>query len=139
MCFYKQLFIGVKVILIPSLTFKKCLDSGVATVIEQLKIISNNAWEEHLIEMALNKMVEEWNNIKFEFIPYQNTGTYIVKLSDEEKQMLNDHVLLIQKLFTSPFKEDFDEHLIEWEENLKLAQDMISALNEYQKYNNCFF
>jgi dynein heavy chain len=115
------------------------LDSGVANFVEQLKIISNNAWEEHLIEMDLNKMMEEWNNIKFELIPYQNTGTYIVKLSDEEKKMLDDHVLLIKKLFISKFREVFEEQLPEWEENLKLAQELISALNEYQKYNNCFF
>lgn len=124
--------------MVPSLTFKKCLESGVANVVEQLRIISNNAWEEYLIETDLNKMVEEWNNIKLEFELYRDTGMYIVKLSDKEKQMLDDHMLLIQQLTKSSFREIFEEQLPIWEEDLTLAQHVISALNEYQKYNNCF-
>lgn len=122
----------------PSLNFKKCLDAGVADTLEQLRIISENAWEEYLIEMAVNKMLEEWDHIKFELIPYENTGIYIVKLSDEEIQMLNDHVMLVQKLSTSLFRKEFEEQLPQWEEDLRFALDIISTLDKYQKYNKLF-
>lgn len=122
----------------PSLNFKKCLDAGVADTVEQLRIISENAWEEYLIEMAVNKMLEEWDHIKFELIPYENTGIYIVKLSDEEIQMLNDHVMLVQKLSTSLFRKEFEEQLPQWEEDLRFALDIISTLDKYQKYNKLF-
>lgn len=115
------------------LTFQKCLKLGVYDHADMIKQISDNASKEYTIELALNKMINEWEYVKLQLIPYKDTGTYIMNISDEEIQMLDEHLLITQQLSFSPFKGLFEEQLIKWEDDLKLIRDVIEAWIEFQK------
>lgn len=132
------IFVGVKIILSPSLNFEKCIESGVDKHVDVLKEISDNALKEYTIEIALNKMMNELNGIKLQLLPHKDTGTYIMKISDEEIQMLDDSILISQQLSFSPFKGLFEDQLIKWEEDLRLTRDVLEAWSECQKYNILF-
>lgn len=129
------MFLGIKVILSPTLTFKKCLVLGVQNYIEEIKEISDNASKEYTIEMALNKMLVEWNGVKLRLLPYNDKDIYISTISDKELQMLDDHILVTQQLSLSSFKGVFEEPLTQWEDELKLSKDVIKEWSEFQKYN----
>lgn len=64
------------------------------------------------------------------------TGTYIMKVTDEQIQMLDDHIILTQQLSFSPFKGAFEQRLIEWEAKLHLTQEVLEEWIECQKYEN---
>ena len=110
------------------LTFKKCLEMGFDRHIDKISKVAEIAGKEYTIEQALDKMEGEWKPIKFDVLPYKNTGTYIVKASDEISQLLDDHIVMTQSMSFSPFKKAFEERISSWENKLKITP-----------VNNCFF
>jgi len=127
--------LGIKIILSSTLNFKKCLVLGVQNYIEEIKEISDNASKEYTIEIALNKMMDEWNGVKLQLLPYNDKDMYISTISDRELQMLDDHILITQQLSLCSFKGVFEEQLTQWEHDLKLSKDVIKEWSEFQKYN----
>lgn len=104
------------------LTFKKCLEMGFDRHIDKISKVAEIAGKEYTIEQALNKMKGEWKSIKFEVLPYKNTGTSIIKASDEISQLLDDHIVMTQSMSFSPFKKAFEEDISSWENKLKITQ-----------------
>ncbi|CAH1712148.1 unnamed protein product [Aphis gossypii] len=124
---------GIRIILSPTLTFKKCLALGINDHVEEIKQLSDNASKEYIIEIALNKMMDEWTGVKFQLLPYNDQDIYISTITDTEFQMLDDHILLTRQLSSSSFKGIFEEPLTKWEEDLRLSKDVINEWNEFQK------
>ncbi|XP_050527307.1 dynein axonemal heavy chain 1-like [Daktulosphaira vitifoliae] len=124
---------GVEIVMSPILNFEKCLALGIGKYADELKEISDNASKEFSIEKALEKMKKEWENVKLKLQQHKDTGTYIIKIPDDELQMLDDHILLTQQLSFSPFKGVFEEELTNWEFDLRLSRDVIEAWSECQK------
>jgi len=107
---------------------------GVQNYIEEVKQISDNASKEYTIEIALNKMMDEWNGVKLRLLPY-NDIFYISTISDKELQMLDDHISVTQQLSLSSYKGIFEEPLTKWEDELRLSKDFIKEWSEFQKYD----
>ncbi|XP_066265765.1 dynein axonemal heavy chain 1-like isoform X2 [Branchiostoma lanceolatum] len=108
-----------------SLTFSKCLDMKLQDHIEVIAKVAEVAGKEYSIEQALDKMEAEWDPIKFEIIAYKETGTYILRSSDESSQLLDDHIVMTQSMSFSPYKKPFEERITTWESKLKMTQDVL--------------
>ena len=87
--------------------------------------VADIAGKEYAIESALNKMVQDWENVSFEIQPYKQTGTYIIKVAEEINQQLDDHIVLTQSMSFSPFKKPFEERIAAWEGRLQITQEVI--------------
>lgn len=59
------------------------IDMKLNDKIEKLEEISTAATKEHTLETNLSKMQEEWKEMVFTFLPYRDTGTYIISALDE--------------------------------------------------------
>lgn len=70
-------------------------------------------------------MVSDWECLNFDVPCYKNTGTYIIKVSDEINQQLDDHIVLTQAMGFSPFKAPFEARIAQWEHKLHVTQDVI--------------
>ncbi|XP_059153506.1 dynein axonemal heavy chain 1-like [Physella acuta] len=125
--------IGMKLKPSPNLTFTKVLELKLDEHIEVITRVSEVAAKEYAIELSLNKMEADWENIEFDVQPYKNTGTFMLKTSDEISQMLDDHIVLTQSMAFSPFKKEFEERIGIWEQKLKLTQDVLDAWLNVQR------
>lgn len=67
-------------------------------------------------------MEKEWEPIQFDIISYKNTGTYILKCSEDTSQMLDDHIVMTQSMSFSPFKKAFESRIGNWESKLQISQ-----------------
>ncbi|XP_056631499.1 dynein axonemal heavy chain 1-like [Diorhabda sublineata] len=114
-------------------TFHDCLQLGVDQYIEKMANIAERATKEYSIEQTLEKMMSEWENNKLELTPYKTTGTYIMKVSDEIQQLLDDQIVLTQQISFSPFKGPFEETIDEWEDKLKTTALVIEEWMDVQK------
>lgn len=56
-----------------------------------------------------------------------------MKVSDEQQQMLDDHIVLTQQLSFSPFKGPFEKQIDDWEDALKITAAVIEEWMEVQK------
>ncbi|XP_074037842.1 dynein axonemal heavy chain 1 isoform X2 [Leptinotarsa decemlineata] len=124
---------GISLQWTPVITFHDCLKLGVESFSDEMTKIAETATKEFSIEQTLDKMISEWENNLMELSPYKNTGTYIMKISDENQQMLDDHIVLTQQLSFSPFKGPFEDKLDAWEEKLKTTAYVIEEWMDVQK------
>jgi len=108
---------------------------GVQNHIEEVKQMADNASKEYTIEIALNKMMDEWKGVKLQLLPYNDKDTYISTISDKELQMLDEHILITKQLSLSSYKGIFEEPLTKWEDELRLSNDVIKEWIEFQKYD----
>ncbi|VDD79452.1 unnamed protein product [Mesocestoides corti] len=116
---------GIAVVPKASLTFAKCLEMRLQDHIEVITEIADIAGKEYGIESVLCKMIDDWENIIFEIQPYKTTGTYVIKITEEINQQLDDHIVLTQSLSFSPYKKPFEERIASWEKRLQITQEVI--------------
>lgn len=67
-------------------------------------------------------MEKEWDPVNFDILPYKETGTYIVKTSEETSQLLDDHIVMTQSMSFSPYKKPFEDRISNWESKLRTTQ-----------------
>lgn len=107
------------------LTFSKCIEMGLQKYIDMISKVAEKAGKEFSIEQQLDKMETEWKSVKFEVLPYKQTGTFIIRASEEISQMLDDHIVATQSMSFSPFKKAFEERIAAWENKLKITQEVL--------------
>ncbi|RKO93938.1 dynein heavy chain, N-terminal region 2-domain-containing protein, partial [Blyttiomyces helicus] len=95
--------------------------------VDSITRVCDVAGKEYAIEAALDKMDTEWRNIALEIIPYKDTGTFIMKASDEVVRLLDDHIVMTQSMSFSPFKKPFAERISLWESKLRTVQEVLEA------------
>nr|XP_046487754.1 dynein axonemal heavy chain 1-like [Neodiprion pinetum] len=124
---------GIQISLTPTLTLKNCIVLGLTDFEETVKKVAEGAAKEHSIEESLDKMLAEWQNVVLEFIPHKTADTDVLKIADEIIMMLDDHVQTTQQISFSPFKTAFEERIADWDNKLKLIQDVSVAWLEVQR------
>ncbi|XP_051667332.1 dynein axonemal heavy chain 1 [Manacus candei] len=109
----------------PTLTLGRCLELNLPDHIESILKVAETASKEYAIENSLNKIESEWKSVVFGVMLYKETKTYILKSTDDISQLLDDHIVLVQSMSFSPFKKPFEERMNEWENKLKMTQDVL--------------
>ncbi|XP_071830856.1 dynein axonemal heavy chain 1-like isoform X2 [Apostichopus japonicus] len=117
--------LGFTIVPKATLTFSKCLEMNLSEHIDKIAKVAEIAGKEYSIEQALDKMEGEWKPVMFEIMPYKDTGTFIMKGSDECTQLLDDHIVMTQSMSFSPFKKPFEERINTWEGKLRMTQDVL--------------
>lgn len=71
---------GIHMALTPVMTFGSLLKLGIQEFEELVKTVADNAAKEYATEHALHKMIEEWESIVMEILPYKDRGEYTREL-----------------------------------------------------------
>jgi len=101
------------------------LSYGLEKNIEQLEEISGVASKEYALEKAMQKMKSEWADVCFVFVPYRDTGVSILSSVEDIQMLLDDHIVKVQTMRSSPFIGPFEVEFKEWEAKLQSMQDII--------------
>ncbi|XP_063362018.1 dynein axonemal heavy chain 3 [Cydia amplana] len=117
--------IGQPVVHAPETSLADMVEQGVHVFAAQLEEIGQYASKEYSLEKALNKMKEEWVGVKFEVLPYRDTGIGILTGLDDVQQQLDDHILKSQTMRGSPYVKAFEADMAAWEEKLISMQDIL--------------
>ncbi|KXZ43278.1 hypothetical protein GPECTOR_96g744 [Gonium pectorale] len=109
------------------LNLQKLLLVGIASHAELLQELSDAASREMALERSLDRMVAEWTGVKFEVMPWKNTGGVILKGSsvEEAQTLLDDHTVKAQAMLSSPAAAPFLERIEGWVRKLAGMQDII--------------
>ncbi|KAI9349443.1 dynein heavy chain and region D6 of dynein motor-domain-containing protein [Zopfochytrium polystomum] len=108
-------------------TLTHILDMKLLDRVDIITKVCDVAGKEYSIEAALDKMDLEWKNIQLEILPYKETGTFIMKASDDAIRLLDDHIVMTQSMSFSPFKKPFAERIALWESKLRTVQEVLEA------------
>lgn len=132
---------GIEISFTRALTLEGLLTLGIMAFKDDISDVSDIAQKEYTIESTLNKMMQEWQDIKMDVIDYKNTGTYIMKINEEILMMLDEHIMNTQQISFSPFRDAVADILDTWEFKLKLTQKVLNEWINLQKYkyNNNYY
>ena len=92
---------------------------------ESITKVCESAGKEYAIEAALDKMMKDWAPMKFEIMPYRETGSYVLKGADDIQQLLDDNIVMTQAMGFSPFNTPHTARLDAWAEKLNLMSEII--------------
>lgn len=90
---------GILMALKPTITFKSLLILGIKEFEELVKMVADTAAKEYATERTLNKMIEEWEMVVFEILPYKTTGKYTYILLTNEFIQCSHIVLTYNEIY----------------------------------------
>ncbi|XP_068620866.1 dynein axonemal heavy chain 7 [Battus philenor] len=117
--------VGFPIVVDEELSLAKVIDFNLDDYIEKFEGISEAATKENNLEKALDKMMKEWADLKFDILAYKDTGTYILSSVDEIQLLLDDHIVKTQTMKNSPYIKPFEETILDWEAKLILLQEIL--------------
>jgi len=86
---------GVQLKPTPESNLMEMINLGIAKFAPQLEEISGAATKEFQLEKNLTKMRTEWAEIRFECVPYRETGVNILSSLDDIQTLLDDHIIKV--------------------------------------------
>mgnify|MGYP000067473068 CR=1 FL=1 len=101
--------------------------------IDLITKVGERAGKEYQIELALQKMNNEWADVDMQIEPYRNTGTFVLKGVDDLMALLDEHVTMTQAMTFSAFKKPFAEQLDAWAETLNTVSDVLEEWIKVQR------
>lgn len=125
--------IGLNIRPSETLTLTDLIKMNLIDKIPAISKVCDVAGKEYAIESALDKMETEWKAIVLDILPYKDSGTYIMKASDDVIRLLDDHIVMTQSMNFSPFKKPFADRIAIWESKLRTVQEVLEAWMACQK------
>eukprot|EP00644_Phytophthora_capsici_P009072 jgi/Phyca11/526027/estExt2_fgenesh1_pm.C_PHYCAscaffold_60111 len=79
------------------LTLQLLLDRGITQHLETIQEIGTFAEKEYSLQKNLSAMIAEWEKVEFQTAPYRETGTYLLRSTDDIVALLDDHLQLLDE------------------------------------------
>lgn len=104
--------VGFPIKVSPELTLEKIIEFGLEDYLARFVVISESATKENNLELAMSKMVIEWQGIEFVINAYRDTGTYILSSVEDIQTLLDDHIIKTQTMKGSPYIKPFETEIL---------------------------
>ena len=125
--------IGHEVMPDGNLTLRNLLEIGILEHEAYIVSLSEQAAKEFAFERTLDKMKSEWRELIFEFSPYKDTGTFVLKGIEDTVMLLDDQIVKVQAMRGSPYAKAMEQVVIEWANKLVYMQDVLEEWLKCQK------
>lgn len=106
-------------------TLQELLDLGLLSMFDDIEEVAATAEKEFNLRKALDGMKAEWEHICFEVVPYKETGTYLIRGTDDINQALDDQIVKTQTMLGSPFIKPHYADASRWEKQLVMVQAVV--------------
>ena len=106
-------------------TLAELLRLGIAQHLSVIQEISENADHEFKLEKELNTMRDEWSKVTFSLQTFQET--YILKETDDIRNLMDDHLVKTQTMMASPYATAIQQELKPWEEKITQMSSTLDA------------
>ncbi|OWZ24775.1 Axonemal dynein heavy chain [Phytophthora megakarya] len=107
------------------LTLQLLLDRGITQHLETIQEIGTFAEKEYSLQKNLSAMIAEWEKVEFQTASYRETGTYLLRSTDDIVAQLDDHLVKTQTMRGSPYIKSIEKDCKAWEKKLQYSQQLL--------------
>ena len=100
---------------------------------EDVEEITDQARQEAKMEKTLVKLEEIWKDITFEFSMHKNTDLKLIRISEENFEMLEENQVAVTSMFSSRYLSTFEERCVYWQKSLAAIAEVVQLLAEVQR------
>lgn len=100
---------------------------------EPVEDIVDQARNEAKMEKTLKKIKETWDIITFEKTQHKATDIYLLKVSEENFELLEEAQVQVQNMFASRYLQHFEKEVLEWQKALSSISDNTQLLSEVER------
>lgn len=106
--------VGVQFTIDDNLLLKDIYDLNLGKYQEDVEEITDQARQEAKMEKTLEKLQETWKDVCFEFTPHKDSGVQMIRLSEENFDMLEENQVSVTSMFSSRYLSTFEEKINFW-------------------------
>jgi len=110
--------VGVQFTIDDNLLLKDIYDLNLGKYQEDVEEITDQARQEAKMEKTLEKLQEVWKDVMFEFTPHKDSGVQMIRLSEENFDMLEENQVSVTSMFSSRYLSTFEEKINFWQKSL---------------------
>ena len=92
--------------------------------------ITDQARQEAKMEKTLAKLEETWKEIKFEFTQHKNTDVYLIRLADENFDLLEENTNAASSMQSSRYIATFETEVERWTRSLSNITEILTVSSE---------
>ena len=100
---------------------------------EDVEEFTDQARQEAKMEKTLNKLEETWKDVTFEFSLHKNTDLKLIRISEENFEMLEENQVAVTSMFSSRYLATFEEKCVYWQKSLAAIAEVVQLLAEVQR------
>ena len=95
--------------------------------------ITDQARQEAKMEKTLLKLEETWKDIEFDFNKHKETDIMLIRMSDENFEMLEENQVNVTAMFSSRYLSTFEDRCVYWQKSLAAISEIVQILAEVQR------
>jgi len=81
---------------------------------DDVEEITDQAKQEAKMEKTLAKIDENWVDVLFEFTQHKDTPVHMIRLSEENFDMLEENQVSVTAMFSSRYLATFEDRIVYW-------------------------
>lgn len=85
------------------------------------------------MEKTLAKLEENWKDITFEFTDHKDSGVKMIRLSEENFDMLEENQVSVTAMFSSRYLATFEDKINYWQKSLAGISEIVIVVGEVQR------
>jgi len=109
------------------------IDKGAMQLVEEINEISHFAAREKKLEEQVQAMKDEWRNVKFELVPFKDTGTHLLHKPEPIWDLLDEHILKTMAIASSPYVKFLRSEVNYWKSTLVRVQEVLEEWGKLQR------
>jgi len=116
-----------------NLLLKDIYDLNLGNYKEDVEEITDQAKQEAKMESTLAILDEKWKDVVFEFRAHKDSGVHMMKLIEEDFDMLEENQVQVQSMFSSRYLATFEDRIVYWQKALAGISEINIAVGEVQR------
>jgi dynein heavy chain len=119
----------------PNMKLTNLLELGLHDYTDAVDEICDQALKEEKMEDTLARLKEAWASIVFETEAFDEgySDVLLVKMSEEDFEMLENDQMAVQSMVTSRFVQTFYDDIMHWRDSLSNVSEVMLLLAEIQR------
>lgn len=116
-----------------NLVLKDIYELNLGNFKEDVEEITDQAKQEAKMETTLGILDEKWLDVAFEFNPHKDSGVHMMKLMEEDFDMLEENQVQVQSMFSSRYLATFEDRITYWQKALAAVSEINIVVGEVQR------